>query len=110
MGIWVGRYAIANGQVQEHGPWLAERGRNDGDGAARLLVLTEPVDQRSGEFCHEVASAVAELFARETLSITGGLLRALEQAHGNLAELAAKFSQTLTAHRDAYGLRNACGR
>ena len=86
MGIWVGRYAIANGQVQEHGPWLAERGRNDGDGAARLLVLTEPVDQRSGEFCHEVASAVAELFARETLSITGGLLRALEQAHGNLAE------------------------
>ncbi len=86
MGIWVGRYAIADGQVQEHGPWLAERGRADGDADARLLVLTEPVDERSGEFCHEVASAVAELFARETLSITGGLLRALEQAHGNLAE------------------------
>ena len=86
MGIWVGRYAIADGQVQEHGPWLAERGRADGSAASRLLVLTEPVDQRSGEFCHEVASAVAELFARETLSITGGLLRALEQAHGNLAE------------------------
>lgn len=86
MGIWVGRYAIVDGEVREHGPWLAERRRQQDHDVARILVLTEPVGEHSAEFCAEVASAVAELFAREALSITGGMLRALRQAHANLAE------------------------
>lgn len=86
MGIWVGRYAIAHGEVVEHGPWLVERRRTQDDQPVRLLVLAEPVAPGSEEFCHEVADAVAALFRREALSVTGGLLRALRQAHANLAE------------------------
>jgi len=86
MTVWVGRYAMVSGQVREHGPWLVDRVRRREDEEVRVVVLAEPVDQRSAEFCNEVAEAVAALFARETLSLTGGLLRALRQAHANLAE------------------------
>lgn len=101
MGIWVGRYAIVEGEVREHGPWLVDRARTDGEDPVRLLVLAEPVDQRSAEFCEEVAGAVAELFARESLSITGGLLRAVQQAHANLEEWNRR---SLREHQIAVGI------
>ena len=101
MSTWVGRYAIVDGQVREHGPWLLDRQRAREDDALRLLVLAEPVDHRSAEFCSEVAEAVAALFARESLSITGGLLRALQQAHTNLAEWNRR---SLREHRVAVGV------
>ena len=102
MGIWVGRYAMVQGQVREHGPWLVDQRRESGDGSTiRLLILAEPVDDRSAEFCGEVAEAVAALFGREALSVTGGLLRALQQAHANLAEW---NERSLREHQVAVGL------
>ncbi len=101
MGIWVGRYAIAHGEVMEHGPWLVERRRSQHEQPVRLLVLAEPLDERSAEFCHEVADAIAALFRREALSVTGGLLRALRQAHANLAEWNRR---SLREHRVAVGV------
>ena len=101
MGIWVGRYSMVAGEVHEHGPWLAEQICELAEGSVRLIVLAEPADQRSAEFCGEVANAVAELFAREALSVTGGLLRALRQAHHNLAEW---NSRSLREHRVSIGV------
>ena len=101
MTTWVGRYAIVGGQVQEHGPWLVDRQRQREEEVLRLLVLTEPSDARSADFCKEVAEAVAALFARESLSITGGLLRALRQAHGNLSEWNRR---SLREHRVSIGV------
>ena len=101
VGIWVGRYAIVAGEVREHGPWLVERQCPRDDEPVRLLVLAEPVDERSSEFCHQVADAVADLFCRESLSMTGGLLRALQQAHANLAEWNRR---SLREHRVAVGV------
>ena len=101
MGIWVGRYAIVRGDVHEHGPWLAEQRRTQDDQQVRLIVLAEPVDERSAEFCEEVAAAVADLFAQEELSLTGGLLRAIRRAHSNLAEWNRR---SLREHRVAVGV------
>lgn len=101
MGIWVGRYAMVAGEVREHGPWLVERRAMRDDEELRLVVLADPVDERSAEFAAEVAEAVAELFTRETLSVTGGLLRALRQAHANLAEWNRR---SLREHQVAVGL------
>ncbi|MEX2373027.1 MAG: hypothetical protein WD800_04430, partial [Dehalococcoidia bacterium] len=92
---------MVSGQVREHGPWLVDRIRRREDEQLRVLVLAEPTDARSTEFCHEVAEAVAALFARESLSITGGLLRALRQAHANLAEWNRR---SLREHRVAVGV------
>lgn len=101
MTVWVGRYAMVSGQVRENGPWLVDRARRSEDQELRVVVLAEPTDARSAEFCHEVAEAVAVLFARESLSITGGLLRALRQAHANLAEWNRR---SLREHRVAVGV------
>lgn len=101
MGIWVGRYSMVAGEVREHGPWLVDQRRDRDDGSVRLLVLAEPADERSAEFCGEVAEAVAALFSREALSVTGGLLRALRQAHYNLAEWNRR---SLREHQVAVGL------
>jgi len=101
VSVWVGRYAMVGGEVREHGPWLIDRLRTREDEQVRVLVLAEPVDERSGEFCAEVAEAVAALFGRESLSITGGLQRALEQAHANLAEWNRR---SLREHRVAVGI------
>jgi hypothetical protein len=101
MGIWVGRYSMVEGEVREHGPWLVDQLRDRDDGDVRLFVLAEPADERSAEFCGEVAEAVAVLFSRERLSVTGGLLRALRQAHYNLAEW---NNRSLREHQVAVGL------
>ncbi|MEZ4502483.1 MAG: hypothetical protein R3C39_07650 [Dehalococcoidia bacterium] len=101
MGIWVGRYSMVGGDVQEHGPGVVDRRRVQDDESVRLVVLAEPVDERSAEFASEVAEAVAALFRRESLSLTGGLLRALRQAHTNLAEWNRR---SLREHRVAVGL------
>ena len=86
MSVWVGRYAIVDGEVVEDGPGLIDRERVRDDESVRLVVLCEPSDARSAEFCSEVAEAIATLFGRESLSLTGGLLRSMQQAHSNLAE------------------------
>ncbi len=101
MSTWVGRYAMVAGQAEEHGPWLVDRVRTRDEETVRVLVVAEPVDARSSEFCAEVAEAVAALFGRETLSITGGLQRALQQAHANLAEWNRR---SLREHRVAVGI------
>jgi hypothetical protein len=101
MSVWVGRYAIVGGEVREHGPWLVERRLNRDDEEVQLLVLADPVDERSYEFSTEVAEAVAELFSRESLSLTGGLLRSLRQAHANLEEWNRR---SLREHQVAVGL------
>ena len=101
MTIWVGRYAIVEGAVREHGPWFIERTRTREDETVRLLVLAEPADERSADFCAQVADAVAELFASESLSVTGGLLRAIRQAHANLVEWNAR---SLREHRVSVGI------
>lgn len=101
MGTWIGRYSIVGGEVREHGPWLAEQFRVYDEERVRLLVLTDPVDDRSTEVCTEVAAALADLFAQETLSITGGLLRALREGHRNLSEW---NERSLQGHRVAVGV------
>ncbi|MCY4615994.1 MAG: hypothetical protein OXC71_06345 [Chloroflexi bacterium] len=101
MGISVGRFAIVEGDVREHGPWLVEQSRDGDPRIVQLIVLVEPVDERSAEFCEDVAGAVADLFVSEELSLTGGLVRAMRRAHANLAEWNRR---SLREHRVAVGV------
>ncbi len=101
MGISVGRFAIVEGDVREHGPWLVEQTRDGDPRIVQLIVLVEPVDERSAEFCEDVAGAVADLFVSEELSLTGGLVRAMRRAHANLAEWNRR---SLREHRVAVGV------
>ena len=101
MGISVGRFAIVEGDARERGPWLIEQARDGDPRVVQLIVLVEPVDERSAEFCEDVAGAVADLFVSEELSLTGGLVRAIRRAHANLAEWNRR---SLREHRVAVGV------
>ena len=101
MGISVGRFAIVEGDVRERGPWLVEQTRDGDPRVVQLIVLVEPVDERSAAFCEDVAGAVADLFVSEELSLTGGLVRAIRRAHANLAEWNRR---SLREHRVAVGV------
>ena len=98
---WVGRFSIVEGQVREEGPWLGVFPRQlPEDDSRELYVLAEPVLPGSEEFCGQLVEVVGRLFQKESLSLTGALLRSLRAAHENLREWNRK---SLREHQVAAG-------
>jgi hypothetical protein len=98
---WVGRFSIVEGQVREEGPWLGVFPRQlPEDDSRELYVLAEPALPGSGEFCGQLVEVVGRLFQKESLSLTGALLRSLRAAHENLREWNRK---SLREHQVAAG-------
>jgi len=98
---WVGRFSIVEGQVREEGPWLGAFRRQLGEEESRdLHVLAEPALPGSEEFCGELVQALGRGFQKESLSLTGALLRSLGAAHENLREWNRK---SLREHQVAAG-------
>lgn len=85
MVIWVAQFNIVAGQTFEDGPFTgAFPQRGGGDDPCDLYLLVEPALPGSEEFCNDIANLVGESFHRYRLSVTGGLLRALQSAHADL--------------------------
>ena len=84
---WVGRFCVADGHVDEEGPWLGSliRQRTD-DEADELYVLIEPASPGSAEFTSQLVDVVAQLYNKDPLSLTGALTRSLRAAHDHLRE------------------------
>jgi hypothetical protein len=98
---WVGRFSIVEGQVREEGPWLGVFLRQlPEDDSRGLYVLVEPALPGSEEFCAQLVEVVGRLFQKESLSLTGALLRSLRAAHENLREWNRK---SLREHQVAAG-------
>jgi len=98
---WVGRFSIVEGQVREEGPWLGVFLRQlPEDDSRELYVLAEPALPGSEEFCGQLVEVVGRLFQKESLSLTGALLRSLRAAHENLREWNRK---SLREHQVAAG-------
>ncbi|HXG41332.1 MAG TPA: hypothetical protein VNL95_01245 [Dehalococcoidia bacterium] len=85
MVIWVAQFNIVAGQTFEDGPFTgAFPQRGGSDEACDLYLLVEPALPGSEEFCNDIANLLGESFHRYRLSVTGGLLRALQSAHADL--------------------------
>jgi hypothetical protein len=98
---WVGRFSIVEGQVREEGPWLGVFPRQlPEDDSRDLYVLAEPALPGSEEFCGQLVEVVGRLFQKESLSLTGALVRSLRAAHENLREWNRK---SLREHQVAAG-------
>jgi hypothetical protein len=84
---WVGRFCVADGRVDEEGPWLGSliRQRPDED-ADELYVLVEPASAGSVEFTSQLVEVIAQLYHKDALSLTGALTRSLRAAHDHLRE------------------------
>jgi len=87
--------------VREEGPWLGAFPRQlPEDESRELYVLAEPALPGSEEFCGQLVEVVGRLFQKESLSLTGALLRSLRAAHENLREWNRK---SLREHQVAAG-------
>lgn len=85
--LWVGQFAIADGEARERAPWIgAFPDPHPGDEPSHLYLIVEPALPGSEEFCAELTDAIGSVFHRRKASLTGGLLRALRAAHENLRE------------------------
>jgi hypothetical protein len=85
---WVGRFCVADGRVEEEGPWLASlvRRRPDDDQSDELHILIEPASEQGEAYAAQLVDVIAQLYGRDTLSITGALQRALRAAHEHLRD------------------------
>lgn len=84
---WVARFCVADGRVEEEGPWLGSlvRQRPD-DEADELYVLVEPASDASAEHAPQLVDVVAQFYRQDLLSLTGALTRSLRTAHERLVE------------------------
>jgi hypothetical protein len=98
---WVGRFCVADGHVDEEGPWLTSliRQRPD-DEPDELYVLVEPASAASVELTSQLGDVIAQLYRKDPLSLTGALSRALRAAHDHLLDWNRK---SLPEHRIGAG-------
>ncbi len=99
---WVGRFAIAQGQPQEEGPYLRSFPRQRPDEEEdELYVLVEPADTGSEEYCSQLVDAIGRMYRQDALSVTGAVLRALRAAHQQLRDW---NERSLREHQVAAGV------
>ena len=102
--LWVGQFGVVEGQPREDSPWVGVfpgPGRAEPEEARDLYVLVEPASPTSEDACRELAAAIGDSFRRERLSLSGGILRALNAAHEDLREWNRR---SLKQHRAAAGV------
>lgn len=100
--IWVGRFAIVEGQPQEESPLLRSFPRQRADEEEdELYVLVEPASPGGKEYCGQLVDAIGRLYGQDTLSMTGAVLRALQAAHQQLRDWNAR---ALRDHRVEAGV------
>jgi hypothetical protein len=84
---WVGRFCVADGRVEEEGPWLGslvrQRPEEEPD---ELYVLVEPATPGSEEFTSQLVDVISQLYNKDPLSLTGALMRSLRAAHEHLRD------------------------
>ncbi len=84
---WVGRFCVADGRVEEEGPWLGSLVRQRPDEEPdELYVLIEPATPGSEEFTSQLVDVISQLYNRDPLSLTGALTRSLRAAHDHLRD------------------------
>ena len=85
--LWLGQFGIADGKAEEDTPWVGVYpDETRGPEASDLLLIVQPATAGSVEFCAELKEVVGSVFRKSKFSLTGGLLRALREAHEDLRE------------------------
>jgi hypothetical protein len=100
--LWVGQFGMEDGEAKQETPWVGAF-RDDGrsDDPSDFYVVVEPATPGSEDFCQDLKEVVGEVYHREKMSLTGGVLRCLRAAHENLREWNRK---SIKEHRVAAGV------
>ncbi|HLF08518.1 MAG TPA: hypothetical protein VI789_04125 [Dehalococcoidia bacterium] len=84
---WVARFVVENGRVTEEGGRLRtfQRRRLD-EPDVDLHLLLEPKGAKGEELGAQALDAIGRLFLQDRLSLTGGVIRALQGTHHTLQD------------------------
>ncbi len=83
--VWTGQFNIIDGDVREEGANVATfEGRPSNGEIPALYIVAEPAAPESEGMVGQMVQAIGQLFARQEVSLTGNLLRALRGAHESL--------------------------
>jgi hypothetical protein len=101
--LWIGQFGMEGGEAKEKTPWVGAFAGEPGgpDEPCDLYVVVEPATPGSEEFCQDLKEAVGEVFHKERVSLTGGVLRSLRAAHEQLRDWNRK---SIKEHRVAAGV------
>jgi len=85
--LWVSKFGLVDGEAAEESPWVgafpdAQRNEESSD----LYVIVSPAIPGSEEFCADLRDAIGQTYHKKKVSLTGGILRALREAHEHLRE------------------------
>jgi hypothetical protein len=85
--LWIGQFGMEGGEAREKTPWVgAFPGENGGEAASDLYIIVEPAAPGSEEFCEDLKEAIGEVFHKQKVSLTGGVLRSMRAAHEQLRD------------------------
>jgi hypothetical protein len=100
--LWVAQFSIVGGHAQEESPWIGvyPEDVNSPESSDLYLVVT-PATPGSEQHCAELKEAIATTFHKSKVSLTGGILRALQAAHEQLREWNRR---SMRDHRIAAGI------
>jgi len=101
--LWVGQFGMERGEAKQLTPWVGAFPDSGGspEEAADLYAVVEPATPGSEDFCADLKEALGEVFHKEKVSLTGGVLRSLRAAHENLRDWNRK---SIKDHRVAAGV------
>jgi hypothetical protein len=101
--LWIGQFGMEGGEAREKTPWVGAFAAEAGgaDEPSDLYLVVEPATPGSEEFCQDLKEAVGEVFHKQKLSLTGGVLRSLRAAHEQLRDWNRK---SIKEHRVAAGV------
>lgn len=100
--LWVSKFGIVEGEAVEDSPWVgAFPDPHRSEESSDLYVVVHPAIPGSEEFCADLRDAIGQTYQKKKVSLTGGLLRALQAAHEHLREW---NSRSLREHQIGAGV------
>ena len=78
---WVGSFHIQDGNIQENNKYILDHSEVNNQLFNRIIIFSQPNNSDSDSFCKEIMSSVLTDFMNSSFSITGRILKALNNAN-----------------------------
>ena len=78
---WVGSFHIQDGNIQENNKYILDHSEVNNQFFDRIIIFSQPNNTDSDSFCREIMSSILTDFVSNNFSVTGRILKALNNAN-----------------------------
>ena len=78
---WVGSFHIQDGNIQENNKYILDHSEVNNQFFNRIIIFSQPNNTDSDSFCREIMSSILTDFVSSNFSVTGRILKALNNAN-----------------------------